>query len=459
MKEYVVKSLKSIVGEDWVIDSEELVKSYLEDETAPGPKPQPVYDIVVVKPANAQEVSEILKLANREKIPVYVRGGATGLVGGCVPTKNGIVLSMERMKEIEVDRENLMAVAGAGVTLGELLQAAEKADLFFPAHPGDEGAQVGGLIACNAGGARAVKTGVMRNYVTGIEVVLPTGEILNIGGKLVKDNISAGKLMHLFIGTEGILGVITKAVIRLFPRFKATATMIVPFNDRHSALNTVPKILQRGIIPLGLEYVEREPIETSAKHLGLEWPCKEGEAFLIIILAEFNEEALYGELEEISLICRENGSLEPLLAETSKEQETILKIRSEIYTALKPDMYDILDVCVPPAHIGNLLDEIDKIAEKYGVVMPVYGHAGDGNVHAHIMLKEKWAKEQYEKIREEVYKAAIELGGVITGEHGIGEIRKKDLRLNLSEEEIELLRKLKKTLDPNNILNPGKVIP
>ena len=459
MKEGIVKSLKSIVGEDWVIDSEELVKSYLGDETAPGPKPQPTFDVVVVKPANAQEVSEILKLANREKISVYVRGGATGLVGGCVPTKSGIVLSMERMKEIEVDRENLMAVVGAGVTLGELLQAAEKADLFFPAHPGDEGAQVGGLIACNAGGARAVKTGVMRNYVTGIEVVIPTGEILNIGGKLVKDNISAGKLMHIFIGTEGILGVITKAVIRLFPRFKATATMIVPFNDRHSALNTVPKILQRGIIPLGLEYVERGPIETSAKHLGLEWPCKEGEAFLIIILAEFNEEALYGELEEISSICQENGSLEPLLAETSKEQETILKIRSEIYTALKPDMYDILDVCVPPAYIGKLLDEMDKIAEKYGVVMPVYGHAGDGNVHAHIMLEEGWTKKQYEKLREEVYKVAIKLGGVITGEHGIGEIRKKDLQLNLSEEEIELLRKLKKTLDPNNILNPGKVLP
>ena len=454
-----MRILKSIVGEDWVIDRKELVESYLDDETALGPKPQPVSDVIVVKPANAQEVSEILKLANREKIPVYVRGGATGLVGGCVPTRSGIVLCVERMKEIEVDRENLMAVVGAGVTLGELLEAAEKADLFFPAHPGDEGAQVGGLIACNAGGARAVKTGVMRNYVTGIEVVLPTGEILNIGGKLVKDNISAGKLMHLFIGTEGILGVITKAVIRLFPRFKATATMIVPFNDRYSALNTVPKILQKGIIPLGLEYVEKGPIETSAKHLGLEWPCKEGEAFLIIILAEFNEDALYGELEEISSICQENGSLEPLLAETSKEQETILKIRSEIYTALKPDMYDILDVCVPPAHIGKLLDEIDKIAEKYDAPMPVYGHAGDGNVHAHIMLKDGWTKEQYEKIREEVYKAAIKLGGVITGEHGIGEIRKKDLQLNLSEEEIELLRKLKKTLDPNNILNPGKVIP
>ena len=459
MRGDVVKNLRDIVGEDWLVEGEESVKSYLEDETAPGPKPKPTSDVVVVKPANAQEVSEILKLANREKIPVYVRGGATGLVGGCVPMRSSIVLSVERMKEIDVDGENMMAVVGAGVTLGELIQAAERAGLFFPPHPGNEGAQVGGLIACNAGGARAVKTGVMRNYVTGIEVVLPTGEVLEIGGKLVKDNISASKLMHLFIGTEGILGIITKAVIRLSPKYKATATMIVPFDDRHSALNTAPKVLQRGIIPLGLEYVEKEPIEISSNYLGLEWPCKEGVAFLIFILAEFDEETLYAKLEELSSVCKENGSLEPLLAETSKEQEVILKIRSEIYTALKPKTYDILDVCVPPANIGKLLDEIDRIAEKYDTMIPVYGHAGDGNVHPHIMLKEGWTKEMYRDLKNKIYNAAVKMGGVITGEHGIGEIRKKDIKFNLSEEEVELLRKLKKVLDPNNILNPGKVLP
>jgi len=187
--------------------------------------------------------------------------------------------------------------------------------------------------------------------------------------------------------------------------------MIVLFNDRHSALNTVPKVLQKGVIPLGLEYVEREPIEISAKYLGLEWSCKEGNAFLIFILAEFDEETLYVKLEELSSIYEENGSLEPLLAETSKEQETILKIRSEIYTALKPNTYDILDVCVPPANIGKLLDEIDKIAEKYGTIIPVYGHAGGGNIHPHIMLKEGWTKEQYERAKNEIYEATVKIGG------------------------------------------------
>jgi len=459
MKEVIVEALKNIVGEDWVISNPELVKSYLEDETEIGVKPTPVQDVVVVKPANAQEVSEILKLANKEKIPVFVRGGGTGLAGGCIPTKSGIIMAMERMKEIEIDKENLMAIVGAGVTLGELLETAEKEGFFFPPHPGDEGAQIGGLIACNAVGARAVRTGPMRNYVLGLEVVLPTGEMLNLGGKLVKDNASANKLMHLFIGTEGIFGVITKAVIRLSPVYKATATMIVPFDDRHKALNTVPKILQNGIVPLGVEYVEREVVEKSAKHLGLEWPVKEGEYFLMFMLGEYSEEALYEELEAIASICKENGSREPLLAESSEEQARLLKIRSAIYEVLKPDMYDSPDVVVPPANIGTLLDEIDKIGAKYGTYIPLTGHAADGNTHPSIMRMEGWSKEQYEKVEKEIYNAGLKLGGSITGEHGIGETKKRYLKLVLGEVGVKLLRKLKETLDPNNILNPGKVVP
>ena len=459
MNESIVEALKSIVGEDWVISNPELVKSYLEDETGLGTKPKPVTDIVVVKPANTQEVSEILKLANREKVPIFIRGGGTGLSGGCIPTKPGIVMSMERMKELEIDKENLMAIVGAGVTLGELLEAAKKEGLFFPPHPGDEGAQIGGLIACNASGSRAVRTGPIRNYVLGLEVVLPTGEILNLGGKLVKDNTSASKLMHIFIGTEGIFGVITKAIIRLSPLYTATATMIVPFNDRHSALNVVSKILQSGIIPLGVEYVERPVIEKAAEHVGLEWPCKEGSVFLIFMLTEPSEEALYVELEKIASICKEYGSLEPLLAESSEEQAVILKIRSSTWPALKPILYDGLDVTVPPSNLGKLLDEINKIAKKYGINIYATGHAADGNVHHSIPIVEGWGKEQYEKVIDEIYETAIRLGGVISGEHGIGEVKKKHLKLNLSNEAIEILRKLKKVLDPNNILNPGKVIP
>jgi len=458
MKREVVEELRRIVGEEWVITDKERISSYLVDETAEAVRPKPSENVILVKPKNANEISEIMKLANREKIPVFPRGGGTGLVGGCIPTEKGIIISLERLDKIEIDKENLMAVAEAGVTLGRLIQEAEKNGLFFPAHPGDEGAQIGGLIACNAGGARAVKTGVMRNYVKGIEVVLPTGEILNLGGKLIKNN-TGYNLLQLFIGSEGTLGIITKAIIRLYPRYGATLTLVAPFNNRLDAINTVPKILQSGVIPLALEYVERDLVERSAEYLGLTWPCSEGTAFLIITIAEANEETAYAQSEKIYDICIENGSLEPLVAERRDEQENILKIRSEIYTVLKPDTIDILDVTVPPANIGKLLNKIEEIGKKYRIYIPAYGHAGDGNIHPHVMKIEGWTMDKYEQVIKEIYKAAIELGGVITGEHGIGALRRKYLGLCLSEKEIEIMREIKRLLDPNNILNPGKVLP
>ncbi|RLE77504.1 MAG: hypothetical protein DRJ44_01830 [Thermoprotei archaeon] len=458
MDEKVVKKLVDIVGEEWVTADIEKMRSYLIDETADPVKPLPVTDVILVKPKTTREVAAILKLANREKIPVFPRGGGTGLVGGCIPTKRGIILSLERMDDIEIDRENLMAIVGAGVTLGKLIEEADKADLLFPPHPGDEGAQIGGLIACNAGGARAVKTGVMRNYVKGIEVVLPTGEVLNLGGKLIKNN-TGYSLMHLIIGSEGTLGVITKAVLKLYPKYKFSMTMIVPFEERHNALRAVPGIFQSGVIPLALEYVERDLVEKSARRLGLVWPCEEGSVYLLIILADIEEETVYRQCERIAEVCSEYGALEPLIAESRREQDDILKIRSEIYMALKPETVDILDVAVPPASMGELIDRIDKISEKYGVYIPVYGHAGDGNLHPHIMKVEGWTAEQYAKVKKEIYEAAIELGGVITGEHGVGVIRREYLHLCLSDKEIDLMKAIKRIFDPNNILNPGKVLP
>jgi len=454
--ENLIDRLKAIVGENWVTTDPDMIKRYLADETPDAVRPPPAPKIAVVKPANTQEVSEVLKLANQAKTPVFVRGGGTGLAGGCVPTRDGIVLSMERMDKIEIDRDNLMAVAEAGVTLEKLIKEAEAAGLFFPLHPGDEGAQVGGLVACNAGGARAVKTGVMRNYVKGLEVVLPDGRILSLGGKLVKDN--ASKLLHLFIGTEGILGVITKATLRLYPRYAATATLVVPFDNRRDAIAAVPEILRSGVIPLAVEYVDRDVVELSAKHLGMKWPCQDGNAFLIFMLAEPSEDTVYAECETISDICSRHGSHEPLIAESSREQAEILKIRSEIYTALKPDTVDILDAAVPPASMGLLIDRVEEIARKHGVWIPVYGHVGDGNLHCHIMKVEGWSREQYMALEEEIYRAAASLGGVVTGEHGVGETRKKLLSLCLGREELELIKQLKKLLDPNNILNPGKVV-
>jgi len=458
MNQKIISKLRDIVGEKWVITDPEKIRSYLVDETAEPVRPTPVEEVILVKPRTAKEISLILKLANKEKIPVYPRGGGTGLVGGCIPLSKGIVISLERMDKIEIDKDNLMAIAEAGVTLGKLIEEAEKAGLFFPAHPGDEGAQIGGLIACNAGGSRAVRTGVMRNYVKGLEVVLPTGEIITLGGKLIKNN-TGYSLLHLIIGSEGTLGIITKAILRLYPKYAASATLIIPFENRSDAIKAVPEILRAGIIPLALEYVERDVIEKSAKRLGLTWPCKEGNSFLMIIVAEMNEDAVLLECEKIAEICSKYTKYEPLIADTAREQREILKIRSEIYMALKADMIDILDIVVPPSNMSQIIDKIDEIAKKYNIYIPVYGHAGDGNLHAHIMKVDGWTEEDYERVKLEIYRATIELGGSISGEHGIGIIRKKYLSLYLSNTEIELMREIKRIFDPNNILNPGKVIP
>lgn len=452
-----VGELQRIVGEDWVITKREQMESYLLDATPLAVRPEPADNVVIVKPANSEEISKVLRLANREKIPVFPRGGGTGLVAGAIPTEDGIVLSLERLDKIEeIDKRNLMVVAQAGVTLGELLKAVEDADMLFPPHPGDEGAQVGGLVACNAGGVRAVKYGVIRSYVKGLEVVLPTGEIVNMGGKLIKNNTGLD-LMHLLIDSEGILGVITKVIFRLYPRFAGTATLVVSYDDRHDAINTVPEILQSGVIPLAIEYVENDEVEISAKHLGTKWPATKGKAHLIAIVIGANEDEVYSQCEQISQVCQKHNAVDTLIAERREEQTDILKIRSEIYTALKPKLADGLDITVPPASIGKMLDAVDEIAQRFDTDIPVYGHAADGNLHPHLMM-DLQERGILKEVKREVYKAAVDLGGVITGEHGVGKTRLGEFDLYVDEKSRELMKGIKKLFDPNNILNPGTAI-
>jgi glycolate oxidase len=458
MKQEIIKELKSIIGDEWVVSTREAIEGYLYDETPIPIRPEACEDVVVVKPSSAEEVSRILQLANRYLVPVFPRGGGTGLAGACIPTMSGIILSLERMNKIIVDADNLMAEAEAGATLKDLIEIADKAGLSFPLHPGDEGAQIGGLIACNAGGARAIKTGIMRNCVKGVEVVLPTGEIVMLGGKVLKNNVGYD-LMHFIIGSEGMLGVITRAWIRLQPRDVASATIVIPFERREHALGIVPKIFKEGIVPLAVEYVERNLVEMVAKSLGLKWPCTSAEYQLIIILSEASEDALLGASERLLNLCERSGALEPVVAETRKEQDEILKIRSEIYSTLKPNMVDILDVTIPPARLIDLIETVNELERKHGVYMPVYGHAGDGNLHVHLMRWNGWTRERYDKLRGVIYAKALELGGTITGEHGIGHVRKKYVEMVLDRKSIELMREIKRIFDPNNILNPDKVLP
>jgi glycolate oxidase len=344
------------------------------------------------------------------------------------------------------------------VTLGELTHEAEKVNLSFPPHPGDETAQVGGLVATNAGGSRAVKHGVMRNQVRGIEAVLPTGEILTLGGKVHKDNVGYD-LMQLIIGSEGTLAVITKATIQLFPTAGATMTLIQPFDIRRDALSSVPMILKEAGTPLAIEYVERNEIEKSAKHLGTYWPVSEGKCFLIIILAEATRDQVLSQSVKIAEICRQSTPYETFVAESKPDQENILNIRSQMYLALKPEMLDILDVTVPIAQLEQVMEAIERVAAEYKTYVPLYGHAGDGNLHVHLMRKEGQDLDQVGKLRNEIYKIATNAGGVISGEHGVGKVRAGKLSTVLSKKELDLLRDIKRVFDPNWILNPGTTIP
>ena len=272
------------MGATYVVTNIEQMQNYLVDESPLSVRPKPANDLALVRPADTQQVSSVLRFASENRLAVFPRGGGTGLVGGAVPTRNGIILSMERMKRIEIDKANLMAIADAGVTLGQLAKTAGRSRLILSAPSGDENAQVGGLVATNAGGSRAVRHGVMRNHVRGIEVVLATGEILNLGGRVHKNNVGYD-LMQLIIGSEGTLAVITRVILQLYLNPGATMTLIVPYNSRHDALASVPKILHSST-PLAVEYVERDLLEKSAQRLDVYWPVKTGRSHLIIIMAE-----------------------------------------------------------------------------------------------------------------------------------------------------------------------------
>jgi glycolate oxidase len=454
MDRLVTTELEKIVGKDFLLTDRARIENYLNDESPAFVRPTPAKDLLVVKPADAQQTSAILHLANKHRIPVFPRGGGTGLAGAAVPTRDGIVISMERMNRIEVDKDNMMAVAEAGVTLAQLASAADEAGLAFPPHPGDDNAQVGGLAATNAGGSRAVKHGVMRQHVKGLEVVLPSSEILSLGGKLHKNNVGYD-LMQLLIGCEGTLAVITKVTLQLYPKSAASITLIIPYDERGDALASVPELLRSGDPPLAIEYVERDLMEKTARHMSARWPVTTGKCYLIIIIAESDRDKMLKESLRISDVCRKRTKYETYAAESKIEQDNILAIRSNIYLALKNETADILDITVPTAALKNVMDAIDELANRYGVHFPTFGHAGDGNLHIHIMHRDEQSHRDVDNLRDEIYGIATRAGGVITGEHGVGKIRVSKISQFVSERELELMKGIKKTFDPNGILNPG----
>jgi len=455
----VLDRLTEIAGADWVVSDLSQMQSYLYDETELKIRPAASEDCVVVKPATAEEVSEIVKLANKHLIPVVPRGGGTGLCGAAIPTQSSIVLSLERLNRIvEYDDKNIMITVEAGVTLEGLLEELKEHDkVFFPVHPGDEGAQIGGMIVENAGGVRAVKHGIMRNHVKGAEVVLPTGELVQLGGKLIKNNMGYD-LLHMMIGSEGTLGIVTKATLKLYAKNPNIGTLLVSFDSTEEASDIVPKILQEGITPLAIEYMDREVALEAAEHIGQAYPAKNGSADLMFILDEATEDELYEKCERIVGLCEENGAVDSLIAETTKDQRALLEIRSNVYTAYKENVADALDIAVPSGSVPDLLKDIDRIAKKYNTISPAVGHIADGNVHNFLMLENGEVPAYLEDIRNEMYDAAIAYGGTITAEHGTGKTRKKHMLQQYTPREIEIMQSIKKAFDPNGIFNPGTIV-
>ena len=466
MKRETLDQLIRIVGPENVIFDPEKMEDYSHDEFS-------LTDIrqmpaAVVKPAKTEEVASILRLADREGIPVTPRGGATGLCGGCVPAKGGLVLSLERMNKIvEIDRENQMAVVEAGVALVDFTRAVEEAGLSFPPHPGEESAMMGGLIATNAGGSRAVKYGVIRNYVRGLEVVLPQGDTIHLGGKLMKSS-TGYNLLHLFIGSEGTLGVITKAVIQLLPAAEMTRSLVIPFSDLERAIETVPLLISRKILPLAVEFIEEEVIRITEDYLRKKWPSAEGKTYLLVILDASGEEEMDRLSQAVAEACLEKGASDVFIADTFGKQEQVLEIRSKIYEAIKSQTIEILDISIPRAEIARHVKRVREVAAKYDIWLPTFGHAADGNVHTHIMkaryekgrmvaLPEAEWRPKVERVREKLYSDGKQRGGVISGEHGIGLVKKPYLSLTLEEKQIELMKGIKRLFDPRHILNPGKI--
>ena len=460
----IIKTLSEIVKGKIIYDQEKM-QDYAGDEFA-GSSIRNLPD-VVVKPQNSQQISEILKLANQGKIPVTPRGGGTGLCGGCVPLFGGIVLSLEEMNRVlEIDKKNMMATVEAGVTLCDFYTKVEEAGLFFPPHPGEESAQFGGLVSTNASGARTVKYGGIRNYIKGLEVILPEGEIITIGGKHMK-NSTGYSLLNLITGSEGTLGIVTKVVINLLPKPQAMYTLVVPYKNLYDAIETVPEIHNK-VVPMAVEFIEHDVIPPTEKLLGKKWPC-EAKAYLMVIVDGVSDEAVLGVLETIGNICLKHGadiqSVDEIsIADTEKRQQDVLEIRSNIYQALKKGTIEILDITVPPAEIAKYLTMVQKISKKYKMWLPTYGHAADGNVHTHIMKVatvdeaeiEGW-EDKYPVARKELHEKAKELGGIISGEHGIGLVKMEYLHLSLDLVQIKLMKGIRKLFDPNNILNPGKI--
>jgi len=460
----IVAELRGIVGDRFVVhDDPERLEPYSHDEI-PG-KDYRAMPEVVVRPRTAAEIAAIMKLANRERVPVTPRGAGSGLSGGAVPVCGGIVLSVDRMNSIlELDRDNLMIVVEPGVIANDINEYLKDYGLFYAGYPMSmETCFIGGNVAENAGGGKAVKYGVTGRYVLGLETVLPTGEIVELGGKLVKD-VTGYNLVQLMVGSEGTLGIFTRIVLKLIPRPRHQVDLLALFPSSEAAIAVVPKMMiESGIVPTSIEFMDRLSVQTSCEYLNESLPWRDCGAMLLITVDGSDPEVVVREYEALGEFCLAHGATEVYVADNATTSERIWKVRRNIPEAqsLRCARQCGEDLVVPPAAIPAMVAKFAELSDKYGVIIPCYGHAGDGNLHARIGAPGDWSAERWKEtlpqILAELYAMVREAGGRISGEHGIGHKRKDYMRCVVSEEYLQTLRAIKRALDPHLILNPGKI--
>jgi glycolate oxidase len=452
----IIAALIEIVGNKNVLTGDERA-NYSRDEQL---TVKPVLPEVVVMPEDATAVGKILKLANDKNIPIVPRGGGTGLSGGAVPVYGGIVLSLERMNKIlEIDEDNFIATVEPGVRLTELYQAVEERGLYYPLYPGETSATIGGNAATNAGGMRAVKYGVTRNFVLGLEAVLPGGEIIHTGGKFVKSS-TGYDLTQLLTGSEGTLAVITKIMLRLITLPGRREILCIPFNNLHDAIRAVPAILKGGILPVGIEWMEGDLINLVEQYTGKEIPLHGYEAFLMVILEAKDEDEFMNNANLIDEVCRQYGAVDIFIPTNEMAKRNLLEAREKFGPAIWNcgERLDGADIVVPRSQIAEFMEKVKEKANEYGVTIFAFGHAGDGNLHLEATKGEAdISEEKTKELFQKIYEIGISLGGTISGEHGLGFSKKEFFPLVAHKHEIDLMKRVKQAFDPNNIMNPGKI--
>ncbi len=452
--------LRTFVSEDRFFVEESIHPDYAHDEMMIYGKKDPE---VVIQIKNALEASEIMKYASEHNIPVTPRGAGTGLCGGCVPLEGGIVLNTSLMNKIlEIDPNTMTITLEPGVLLMEVQEAVKNAGFLYAPDPGEKSATVGGNVMTNAGGMRAVKYGVTRDYVRGMEVVTPTGEILELGGKVAK-NSSGYSLLHLLVGSEGTLGIVTKIIMKILPAPKKMTSLLVPFESLSSALKTVPEIMKLPEVATTIEFMEKEVLDDAQEFLGKEFPNRNYPAYLIVSYSGNSHSHIESMLDMATQTVMKCGALDVFLSDTAERQETIWNARGAFLEAIKNSTVE-MDECDVVLNIDKVAEFVDftrECSKRYNVRVRSFGHAGDGNLHVYICkddLDDETWKRTVEEVMDLFYAKAKELNGQVSGEHGIGHAKKKYLEESAGKAQMDLMRSIKRVFDPQGILNPGKIV-